>query len=278
MILTSLIGNPFSIRRNVLKNRKGIFYYLLAVLITSLLSFLFLREPIIIKSLILASLVAVLVASFIFFIQKRKIFLDSIKDYFTFNSFTLSHVFIQILIISSIYFVWAGIKSNFYLVLGAMYFWAISGFLRIVNERTPFLYKGKTSDLLDMFKLYSINRLSFFFIALIGIISSETLLQEILFFFSNSTLLLIFVFSIIYFYFVTTNLVPYLTKSLDIKYCIEIIKSVSDSPLTHNNLREKFAQKLTNEEFEYLLESLLYSRYIKKEGRKYVLNEVLRRE
>ncbi len=275
MIPASLIGNPFHIRRNIFINKKGIFYYVLSVLFASLFSFVFLKEPIAIRSLILSSLIAVLVASFIILIQKIKIFLQTIKDYFIVNWITISHTLIQVLLAISIYFVLAEFKTDIYLIMGSIYFWIFSGFLRVINERTPFLYKGSTRDLLDMFRLYSINRLSFFFIFLIGMISSETFTQEINLFFSNAILLLFFAFSLVYFYFITTNLIPYLIRSSYIRNCIIIIKLIATHPLSYEKIKDNLEELLIQKDLDYLLENLVYSKYVVKENRRYVLNRRL---
>jgi len=236
MIDTTLIGNPFKIRENPFKNKESIFYYLLGIVFTSLIGFLLLKEPIVLKSLILGSLIGFLGWTFIYSLKNKGVIFTSLKKYFIFDTRRIPFIFLQIIITISIYFVWAGAKSSIWLAIGGAYFWFISGVIRIINERSSLLLEEKKENILIMFKIYAINRLSFFFIALIGVISSQTFIQEVFIFFSNLWLFLIFLFSLVYFYFVTTNLLPYILKSEKTNNSIKIIKMVSKENLSKEKL------------------------------------------
>lgn len=270
MIPTSLIGNSFNIRESPFQNRKTIFYFLLGVFLTSLLGWLLLKESILIKPLLLSSLIGFLVWTFIYTFKNISVIYNSFKEYPLEKK--IFYVLIECIITISIYSVWAGIKSYFWFAIIGAYFWLVSGLARIINEKNRlFIEKGEEESLI-MLKFYAVNRLSFFFIGLIGAISSETFVQEIYIFVSNLWLLIFFIFSLIYFYFVSTNLIPYILSSSKVKNSLRIIKILAKE----NSSREKLKQEtgLGDNELEILTNNLELTRFIKKEGRKYALGRV----
>ncbi len=270
MIKLSLIGNPFNIRENPFKNKKAILYYIGSIFLFSVLSFLLIKQPIAPDSIVLSSLVSFLVGSLIYSVINIKIIFFSFKEYLKLDFKRMVLLIIQIIISVTIYIIWSGgIKSNFWMAIGGGYFWFISGLIRIINERSEMLIKEGYEHIVIMLKLYAINRLSFFFIALIGFISSETFATEIFILSSNWWLFIMLLSSTIYFYFITTNLLPYILKSNRVKNCLRIIKEVSVEKQSKEKLREEL--KITEKEVNYLIDNLEYTKFIEKEDRKYTL-------
>jgi hypothetical protein len=232
----------------------------LLAFITTLLKLFLANQPLI-NEFSLENIIWPFIAYSIFIIFKKRESLKGIITYFRPNLISIIFITVEIVLSAIWWFIFKETAFKYVVVI----LWLISGFLRILIQKTPALFYYDITKLLHINEIYGFTRASTYFLVTLYFLSAAQSYFNNFYF----SLIIFIPFITIYFFYIS-NLYPYMVKHIDVRRSIEILRYIGDNNPSRNALLNGI--HISEQNLDESLRRLQISNYIEK-IRKYKLKK-----
>lgn len=244
---------------------KKILQSLLILGIESVFLYFLIGEIFSLKTIITIAVSVGLAPSLFYLIFYGKDLIRVSKSHFKMNPKTIFGILFELILLIAIYLDLRGVIPVFFLV-AIMFFWGISGYIRILSVQRSFLFEEDINRVRKVFVLYGYNRLSYFLIFFIYLLKIYAPIQILSAFVIYFPLLYILAFFI-------TNLLPYATKSIKVEHTLKVLRYIKENNPSLQEISSYF-DKFNKKELSYTIQILYWLKFIEKRGRKFFIREM----
>ena len=262
-ILANFVGNYFLIEdfSDHKKILKTVMIGMISTLIVGIVSIKSLNEiSTLIQSIGVILVITILISNFVeksvqAMFKKGRLLLGFVKKYILrITLLSLFGIIAEIAILKGI----ISVNNPPFITIILVFFWIISATCIILFRFTEFVFKEKISDIMSIFKIYGVFRISYFLLAF-------TIIKDMHIF------LIIYFFIVTYFGFMVA-LAPYIYQSPKLKATIVLLQEIyNNQGIKRNKLRTQL--NMDEKEFNRLVLKMKWLFFIKQEGKKLYINQ-----